>query len=296
MKNTEQAELTRNAGLDARLTAESDNYTGNVKLIAKIAEYRIAYAANLACSAAAHPNNSGFSLLKQKGKIALGETASTLSGLAYVALTDLGKIDVAEQLHINATDFTSVADSDCTALSQNDHDVMLAHKTDLLPDVTELMLTDFQDEITTFSGLQGTSDSVHEVSPTLTKAFVESFRPVRKIIEQIKLLMKPYKKSNKDFYDRVMASTIIPAVNVHHTFVNITVVNKNVSKVVEGILFTLTNAKKTGTTDWEGKLTLDKPRAGKDILTGVLDGKVVYLRHIEIKRGRENDFDIEIDG
>ncbi|MEI8204895.1 MAG: hypothetical protein WCH34_17880, partial [Bacteroidota bacterium] len=230
------------------------------------------------------------------GKIALGETASTLSGLAYVALTDLGKIDVAEQLHINATDFTSVADSDCTALSQNDHDVMLAHKTDLLPDVTELMLTDFQDEITTFSGLQGTSDSVHEVSPTLTKAFVESFRPVRKIIEQIKLLMKPYKKSNKDFYDRVMASTIIPAVNVHHTFVNITVVNKNVSKVVEGILFTLTNAKKTGTTDWEGKLTLDKPRAGKDILTGVLDGKVVYLRHIEIKRGRENDFDIEIDG
>ncbi|MEI8204284.1 MAG: hypothetical protein WCH34_14775, partial [Bacteroidota bacterium] len=97
MKNTEQAELTRNAGLDARLTAESDNYTGNVKLIAKIAEYRIAYAANLACSAAAHPNNSGFSLLKQKGKIALGETASTLSVLAYVALTVLGKIDVAEQ-------------------------------------------------------------------------------------------------------------------------------------------------------------------------------------------------------
>ncbi|MEI8202936.1 MAG: hypothetical protein WCH34_07990 [Bacteroidota bacterium] len=295
MKNTEQAELTRNAGLDARLTAESGNYTGNVKLIAKIAEFRDAYAENLACSAAAHPNNKGFSILKQNGKLALGETASTLSGLAYVALTDLGKIDVAEQLHINATDFTSVADSDCSAVAQNDHDVMFAHKTDLLPDVTDLMLTDFQDEITAFNGLQGTSETVHEVSPTLTKAFVASFRPVRKIIEQIKLLMKPYKKTNKDFYDRVMASTIIPAVNVHHTFVNISVVNKNVSKIVEGIVFTLTKAKKAGSTDWEGKLTIEKPRAGKDVLTGVLNGKVVYLGHIEIKRGRENDFDVQID-
>ncbi len=295
MENPQQSEMTRNGAVKTQLGLDSGCMTGNVKLIAKSGQVIHAVDLNIAAAAAAYPDNSGYSSLKKLAKIDLSEKASTLSGLANVALNDLGKIDIADQLHVNETDYSVLADVACQALAQSAHDVMAENLDDLAPDITEAILEDLQDEIDKFALVKGTSDAKHEASPALTKAFEESFKPVRKLIEQLKMLMKPYKKTNKPFWDRIIAACNIPAINVHHTYVNICVTEKGTGKAMEGVVFTLTKGKKTDSSNWEGLLTLEKMVAGDDVLTGVFNGKVVVTAHIYIKRGRTNNFNFEIE-
>ncbi len=295
MNNDLQAEMTRNQTTETQMGLDSGCYTGNVKLNSKFGEFKVANSANRQAAAAAFPDNSGYSALKNEKKIELSETASTYSGLSHVALTDLGKIDIADTLHVNETDYSSLADVACQALAQSAHDIMLENVEDLGEDVTEAMLEAFQDEIDAYGAVKGTSDAKHEESPALTEAFENSFVPIRKIIVQLKMLLKPYKKTNKAFYDRVIAAMEIPAVNVHHTYVNICVTEKGTGKAMEGVVFTLTKGQKTGSSNWEGLLTLERMKNGEDVLTGVFNGKVVVLAHINIKRGRANDFTFEIE-
>ncbi|MEI8204709.1 MAG: hypothetical protein WCH34_16945 [Bacteroidota bacterium] len=300
MDNLQQAEMSRNLNFKTQMANDALIYQNNPAMVQAVADFNAANDINLQCASEAHPNNSGYSDEKRKYKKSLSKMASNLSGKAWVKLTALGKTAVADKLFVNPNDFFSLADSAFIALCTGAYDIMLANITDLKPDyVTDANLVTLHNNINTFSGLQGTSDLVHEASPLLTKAFEESFKPVRQAIEVAKLLVRDYDDEdyadyNPEFYKRTMASTHLPVVNVHHTFVNIVALDKITGKAIEGILFTLTNAKKSGSTDWEGKLTLERPKAGKDILTGVLNGKVVYLEHIEIKRGTNNDFNLEL--
>ena len=292
MTNDQQAEMNMFDGFDAELTADSTVFSGNPKMVTKVGVFRAALAENKACANSAHPNNSGYSQLKKDKKLAVSETASILTGQAHVALTDLGKGEIARLLHINPTDYSSASDSECGSLLQSAYDIMFANKADLCPDTFELQeLTDFQTEITEFVTAKGVSEWVHDVSPTLTKAFEESFVPVRKAIEQLKLMARKYKKTNKPFYARFMASTIISAVNVHHTFVDIIVLDKVTGNPLEGIQLTLTKGKKSGLTDYQGKLSIERVMNGKDVVTGTYKGKVVCEEHIEIIKGKRNGFE-----
>ena len=238
MNNIYQAEMTRNQATETQMGLDSGCYTGNATLNTKFGQYKVANLANRKAASAAFPDNSGYSELKQEKKNALSEKASSYSGVSYVILTDLGKIEIAETLNVHETDYVKLADVACQALAQSAHDIMLENVEDLGDDVTEEMLEELQDEIDAFAAVKGTSDAKHEESPELTKAFVESFVPVRKLIVQMKLLLKPYKKTNKAFYDRVMAAMEIPAVNVHHTYVNICASEKGTGQAMEGVVFT----------------------------------------------------------
>ena len=294
MENTLQSEMDRNLAAVTRFGLETANFTGNAKLNAKIAKLVLAWEDNKKAAAAAYPDNSGFSQLKRDKKLALCETASTVAGMGHVALTDLGKIDIADTLHVNLSDYLPFADSVTQTLAQATHDILVENIDDLDDYVTEVELEAFQTEIDTFGATKGTSDTKHEESPLLKKAFEVSFIPVRKLIEQLKMLMKPYKKSNRACYDRVIASMEIPTVNVHHTYVTICASEKGTGQAMVGVIFTLTKGKKTGSTDWEGLLTLEKMVAGDDVLTGVYNGKVVVEAHIHIVRGRTSSFNFEI--
>lgn len=295
MDNYDQAERTRNDTTETTFAAEAANYIGNTLLINKVSEFNVSNAANIAAAAACNPDNSGYSQVKNDAKIILSEEAATYSGIAYVIFTDAGKIEIAEKLHVNLTDYLDLADSACSALAQGDYDILWEYKTDIAPDISELMLTEHQTLINTFTGLKGASAMVHDASPALTQAFAESFKLPRRIIEMIKLLMRPYKTSNLPFYERVMASLIIPTVNVHHTYVDILATDNATGNPLEGVVFSLDIAKKSGTTDYEGKATIEKTKSGKDILTGKIAGKTVYTGHIEIKRGRRNPFNLGLD-
>ena len=300
MDNVQQAELTRNLNLKTELGNSATIYQNNPAMVTAAADFNAVNDLNLQAASAANPNNSGYSKEKNNYKKTLSKNAANLSGKAYVKLNKLGKTVIADTLSINPTDYFSLADSAFAALCKKAYDIMLANVDDLKPDyVTEAMLTAFLNKINTFLSLQGTSDLKHEVSPLLTETFDQSFKPVRLAVEEIKLMVRDfddpdYQYYDSAFYSRVMTACEMPTVNVHHTYVNIVVIDKSTGKPIEGIFFSLENAKKSGTTDWEGKLTIEKVKSGKDLLTGVLNGKTVYSEHIEIKKGRDNDFNIEL--
>ncbi|MEI8203610.1 MAG: hypothetical protein WCH34_11390 [Bacteroidota bacterium] len=300
MEKEQQVEMTRNLNLKTELANSATIYVNNPAMVTAAADFNTAIDLNLQAAAATKPDNSGYSKEKNDYKKFLSKIAANLSWKAYVKLNKLGKTGIANTLSINPTDFSTLADSEFTAFCQKAHDIMLANVNDLKPDyVTEAMLTAFQTKINTFSGLQGTSDLVHEGSPLLTDNFVESFKPVRLAVEDVKLMVRDfndpdYQYYNPDFYKRVMKACEIPTANVHHTYVNIVATNKSTNQAIEGILFGLESAKKSGTTDWEGKVSISEVKAGKDVLTGTLNGIVVYTEHIAIKRGRSNDFNLQL--
>jgi hypothetical protein len=194
-----------------------------------------------------------------------------------------------------------LSDSACASLAQGAHDIMEANIGDLTGYVAPEDLETLKSTTEDFRNMQGTSELVHEVSPTLTKAFVDSFKPVKDAIETLKLLVRDYEATNIEFYNRFMASTVIPAVAVRHTYVSIHATGANSGNAVEGAVFTLTNAKKSGTTDWEGNALIAEVKQGKDVLTGVKKNnegveQVIYTGHIEIKRGKTNLFELKIAG
>jgi hypothetical protein len=232
----------------------------------------------------------------------MADDASNISGKAFVRFTKLGKLSLAEQLPVEPTDYTHVADAESARVAQAAHDLLALNIGDLGPTlITTPMLDELQKKIDKFTELKGTSEAVHEVSPELTQKFKDSFKPVMDELENLKFLARDYKKSNNGFYTRFMASTVIPTVNIHHTYVAITATGKDSGKPVENILCELTKAKKSAITNWEGNAMIEEVKAGADVLTAsiILDNgekKVVYSEHIKIKKGTTNSFKVVIEG
>ena len=296
MTNREQAQMSMFIALDKELTDDESVYQGDADYVAEVAAFRTAFQANKDAAEKAHVDNSGFSQDKLNQKLVLSQMASNLSGKAYVKFVNLNKLNLAEQMSTEPTDYSIKADSVCATLAQKAHDVMHDNLADLSPNtVTDANLVDLQKEIDKFTELKGSSEIVHEVSPELTQQFKDSFKPVMVRVDHLKLLTRDYKSSNPGFYTRLMASTKIPTINVHHTYVGGHVTRKSDGKPILGAVFSLTKGGKSDTTDHEGDFLIEEVKAGEDTLTGVLDGNVVYTGYITIKRGKTNHFDVVIE-
>ena len=297
MTNREQAQTGMFIAVEKELSDDSGHYDTNNAFKAEVLLFLAAWLANKTAGEKAHADNSGFSQEKLDKKIIVSDTASNLSGKANVKFINSGKPSLAEQLNTEPSDYSQKADAECARLAQVAHD-FLAENIDLIkPDyVTPEALAAFQEEITNFIAIKGNSEIVHEVSAELTQIYKGSFAPVMMTIDHLKFLVRDFKTTDFDFYTRFMASTKIPTINVHHTYVEGHVVGKVSGKIIEGGVFTLTKGKKSGTTDYEGNFKIEEVRSGKDILTGVLDGDIIYTGHITIKRGTTNHFEIVVEG
>ena len=296
MTNTEQAQKTMFAALKKELEDDSAAYSGNQDYEDEVTAFLTALVDHETKAAAAHADNSGFSADKLKQKIVLADLASNLSGKAYVKFVNIDRLDLAEQMHTEPTDYKQPADSQCATLAQAAHKVMNDNLTLLSPNtITAAMLTDLKNETDKFVALQGTSETEHEVSPALTKAFKDSFKPVMLRVAHLKYLTRDYKTSNPGFYNRLMASTVIPVINVHHTYVEVHATGKMSGHAVEGMTFSLSNSTKTAVSDWQGYATLAEVRNGEAVLKGEIGGVVKYEAHIVIKRGTTNKFEAKIE-
>jgi hypothetical protein len=297
MTNKEQAQKSMFTTLKNELEVDNAAYDGNEDYETEVVAFNDALTDHELKAVAAHVDNSGFSVEKLKEKVVLGDKASNMSGKAYVKFINLGRQDLADQLHIEPTDYKQVSDSQCATLAKAGHKLMSDNLGLLSPTntITAAMLTDFQTEIDKFEAIQGTSETVHEVSPQLTQEFKDSFKPVMVRVMHLKLLTRDYKTTNTEFFDRLMASTVIPTINVHHTYVEVDVVGKVSRRPIEGAVFTLSNCSKTATTDWEGKATLEEVKKGTAVLRGELAGKVKCEMHIVIHSGTVNHYELMFD-
>ncbi len=296
MTNTEQAKMTMIAAVKAELVTSASAYTGNQDYIDEVALFNINAQKNSDAATAAHVDNSGYSADKMTAKIALTAMASNYSGKAYVKFTNLGNATLAAQLHIEPTDYLHASDSQCAKLAQEARDLMNTNIALLTPNtITAAMLTNLQSKIDAFKLIQGSSDTVHAVSPDMTRKFKDSFKPVMTNVDNLKLLTRDYETSNPKFFARLMASTVIPAINVHHTNVEVHATAKSTGKPVEGIEFSLTRANKSAITDYKGNAEIEHVKSGEDVLTGKMNGNTVYTAHVKIKRGTLNHYDVVID-
>jgi hypothetical protein len=300
MTNVQQADMTMFAAVKKELADDSGAYDGDEAMQAAADAFNEANDVNLAAAAAAHPDNSGYSEEKNNNKLVLAKLASNLCGRAFVTLSLQNKTSIAAQLSIFPTNYSSLADSPCASLAQKVHDVMSDNIGDLTGYVTAAKLVEFQKAIDHFKELQGTSDYVHEVSPELTEDFEDSFVPVKEKVEHLKLLVRDYEITNNAFYKRLMASTVVPTVNVHHTYVAIYAYSKETQRPLENITFTLTKGKKSAITDWEGNALIAEVRSGKDVLTATIgdenNPKILLKLNIKIIRAKSNFFKIAIEG
>ena len=297
MNKRERAIMDMGRGFKAELTASASIYVGNTDFEDEVAAFNAALQVSEDALKAAYPENQGYSEEKAADKIKLATNVSTLTATAFVKLENQGKISLAEQLFTEPSDFDHVADSECGARAEAMHDIMLTNIEAINSKaITTEVLVELLKEITAFKESKGTSQKEHQNSPVLTKAFKDSLVPLQKRVDYLRYLVRVYQKSKPDFYERVMATSAIPAIHVYHTYIIITAILKSTGKPAPGITFALAKAKKNGTTDRDGILNFEEVRSGEDVLTGTSEGKEVVYKKVKIKRSTTNEWEVVIEG
>jgi hypothetical protein len=160
--------------------------------------------------------------------------------------------------------------------------------------VTAGNLSDLQTLINTYSQKQGSSDNAHQLEPVDTAAFKASFVPVDKSIDKLLLLGRfLIDTPDEELYNQLVAVTNIPAVNIHHTIVSITLRKKEDSSIIANGAAALSNTAKAGVRNFEGIITFEHVKSGPGVIvTATAPGRKQTQVPVTIERGRDNNFDI----
>ena len=99
--------------------------------------------------------------------------------------------------------------------------------------------------------------------------------------------------ANKGIYEGLLAVSNLPAVNIHHTTVNITPRAKENSSIINNGTAGLSNTEKQGIRDFDGVIHFDRVRNGTGvILTVNAPGRKQVQMQIGILAGKDNSFDV----
>ena len=293
MTNREQAKMTMYAGVDTFLTDNAAVYAANVAFTTEKAKFDNAYIQVKNMAAKTGTDNSGFSIAKEQAKAEMAKKAATLSGFAKVRFIDLNEPDLAGQLNVSDTDYTTPADSESVTRAQSARDLLGANLPDLIPDyVSPLDLTALGTLITDFQNAQGASDAAHQTEPQDTSAFKDALAPMDDSIDNLLLLGRFYQDTQAEFYNELLLVTQLPPINVHHTNVNVTVTASEDGHAIANATGTLSNSDKTGTSNLSGLMTIEEVLAGDAVLTVNATGRKQVQTPLHIDRGKDNDLGV----
>jgi hypothetical protein len=94
-----------------------------------------------------------------------------------------------------------------------------------------------------------------------------------------------------------VAVSHLPAVNIHHTTVNVTPRAKLTSSIINNATAELSNTNKEGERDFDGVIHFDRVRNGSGvILTVNAPGFKEVQIQIGILAGKDNNFDVFMEG
>jgi hypothetical protein len=296
MTNREQAKRTMYGGIKSFINqpANATVLDAFLPFATEKAKFIAAEKANADAAAKTGTNNSGFSQEKLDAKIAAATRTAILAGFAQIKLEDDGELDLAGQLDIAVTNYTGPADSEAAALMQGAYGLMDTNIGLLTGYVTAGDLTGLQDLINEYTGAQGSSDSAHQAEPVDTATFKTSFAPVDKSIKRLKTLGRfLIGTDDEGIYEGLLAVSNLPAVNIHHTTVNITSRAKENSSIINNATAGLSNTDKQGSRDFDGVIHFDRVRNGKSIILTVnAPGRKQVQIQIGILAGKDNNFDV----
>ncbi len=260
----------------------------------KVAEFETNRLAAINSGAAAGINNSGFSQDKLDAKEEMGFMAACLGGNAQVKLDELGKNAISKQINSNESYYDHLTDSEASTEAQALHDLLEVNIAFLTPNyVTLPELVSFQSLIANYLTIQGSSEAVHKISPELTLAFANDLKASRKSGLDLLKLLKKYKKTNKVFY-KSMGDVLKLKITVHHTDVDVLVLDAVTGHPVQGAIATFSDSNKTGISLDDGSLLVEEISHGVKTMTIKSDKHLVSITTINIASGRTNSFKIEL--
>ncbi len=259
-----------------------------------VVKFEINRVAAINSGAAAGINNSGFSQDKLDAKTEMSFMAACLAGTAQVKLDELGKNSLSRQMHDAESYYMHSADSEASTEAQALHDLLFTNLALLTPDyVSAPQLVSFQAVISSYMTTQGSSEAVHKISPELTQAFNNDLSASKKNGTDLKKLIKKYKKTNKTFY-KSMVDVMRLKITVHHTDVDLMVIDKVTGHPVSGAIATFSDSSKTGISMEDGNLHVEEIAHGDKTMTVKSEKYLDYVAPINIVSGKTNSFKIEL--
>ncbi len=237
----------------------------------------------------------GYTVNRDNAKATLGHEAAIICGNAYVRFIKLNKNELAAQLHINESDYTLASIELAAQMAQAGHDVMFYNLADLTDYVSAADITKLQGYINALNIAEGITLSLHQSSPADTAAAEEAIRKSDEEINCLLIVIRPLEKTNASLYNSIVLNSYLPPINVHHTYLTVTVLDATTKAPKAGAVLTVnTSTTKTATTDASGIGTLEQVKAGKTILKVVAPGKPAIDVHIQVSRGKTNAVSVEV--
>ena len=296
MTQLEIAQLAMHGALDTFLDDNSAVYAADTAFSDAVTEFKAKLAAENGYGPILSTDNKPYSAEKEALKNKLADLAADLCGLAYVGLKKAGKTTEANQLAVNPSDYSHLPDAEAGDFARANYNLIKLQLAILSPDyIVNADITDFDNAINNFIDAKGTADSVNKSTPAQRAAFKAAIADTNTTIDDLKLLARKYKTTNALFYSQLISEATVINVNVHHTSLNATITNSADNSPITGATATLSNSKKTGTTDMSGTLTIDEIGSGeKIVLTVKAAGYHDNVQQITILRGKANHFNIPL--
>jgi hypothetical protein len=238
----------------------------------------------------------GLTINAKTAKHALADHAANVLGNAYVRFEILGKHDLSAQLHFNESDYTHASDPEAITMAQEGYNIISANLVDLTTDyVTLADATTLQSLIDTLKSSMGKKESARKASPADTAAFEKALKVADTAIDNFVIVLRPVQKANIGLYNALILNTHLPPINVHHTYLNVTVLDAATNTPIVGAVLSInTSDKKTATTDADGNATIERLRSGATILTIAAPGKEPKEVHLQVSRGKNNEVEVKM--
>lgn len=296
MKTEESAQMSANEATHQYLLTDAVKaiLLSDEAVSDEVASFETNRLATLKSSAAAGIDNSGFSQEKLDAKLEMSFTASCLAGTAQVKLDALGKNAISKQIHSGETYYSNAPDAEASTEAQALHNVLFTNLLILTPKyVSDTQLVSFQLLITKFMTTQGSSDAIHKISPELTQTFKNDLDACKKNTTNIKKLIKKYKKTNNVFY-KSMIDVMRPKITVHHTDVDLLVIDESTGLPVKDAVATFSDSTKTGTSKDDGSLLVEEIFHGEKTMTILSVDHLPSITLVNIVSGKTNSFKIAL--
>jgi hypothetical protein len=295
MTNEENAEMTSHLATFEFFKRNEVIVNQNGAFKDAVAEFITNYEAEKEYGAILATDNTNLSKEKSALKAKMIEHIVELTGYAFVALNKAGKTQDAEQLDINPTDY-AIADIDAYDLAKANLQLLKDQTAIITPNyVTVDDLKDLEADIEAFIEAKGDTQDILKTTPAQRAAFKDALAKTKESVDDIRILGKKFEKTNNLFYDELMRVTTVVLTNVAHTSLSMSIIGKD-GKPVAGATASLSNSKKTATSDAKGYLKIDEIRNGKTTITITSPTHKEYMQEVRIVRGKENHVEVVMEG
>lgn len=297
MNNRQSAQETRNIAVCGFLTipANAAIYAANVGFSTRAAKMQADSAAAVIAGTAAAADNTGYSLDKSIAKDSASAMGAQLCAGCIVQLKMLGNNALANSLHGAATYYSGTKDAICTNRLMSVYNVMNDNLALITTDyLTAAQLTTFLASINTYTTTKGSSTTVNNNSPVLTKAFNTAMKLTSEDVATLKELSKFYEISHPVFFAGINKACKMPAITVRHTPVVINVTDASTAAVLPGAESMLTKSKEVLVSDIYGVIKYTKMSAGLSLGTISKPDYITKILPMDIIRGVTNTFNVAL--